>query len=148
MSQVSRYPISSEVYERCWEIFNKTLIGIKTSKDVDEIIGDLLTPTEKIMIAKRLSIAFLLTQGYEYREITKVLRVSFPTISMVNIGLKYGKNGYKKAVDRILKDENLKDFLNKTVQSLISPATKGKGSGSWRYLRSELEKKAKDKKPF
>ncbi len=148
MAQVSKYPISNEVYERCWEIFTKTLIGIKNSKDAEEIISDLLTPTERIMLAKRLSIALLLTQGYEYREITKVLRVSFPTISMVNLALKYGKNGYKKAVDRILRDEKLKEILNKTAQALITPATKGKGSGSWRYLRQELEKKTKDNKAF
>lgn len=148
MGQISKYPISKDVYERCWEIFAKTLIGIKTSKDVDEIISDLLTPTERIMVAKRLSIAFLLSQGYEYREIREVLRVSFPTISMVNLALRYGNNGYKKAVDRILKDERLKDILNKTVQTLISPATKGKGSGTWRYLKQELEKKSKDRKAF
>lgn len=148
MSQVSRYPISNEVFERCWEIFTKTLIGIRSSKDVDEIIGDLLTPTERIMIAKRLSIAFLLNQGYEYREISKVLRVSFPTISMVNIGLKYGKNGYKKAISRISSDEDLREFLNKTVQVLITTGTKGKGSGTWRYLKKELEKKSRDRKVF
>lgn len=148
MSQVSKYPISNEVYERCWEIFTKTLIGIRTSKDANEIVTDLLTPTERIMITKRLSTAFLLSEGYEYREISKVLRVSFPTISMVNTALKYGKNGYKKAVARILRDEDLKEFLNKTVQALITPATKGKGSGVWRYLKQELEKKSKNKKPF
>ena len=148
MSQVSRYPISEEAFDRCWEIFTRTLIGIKTSKDVEEIIGDLLTPTERIMVAKRLAIAYLLSQGYEYRQISKVLRVSFPTISMVNIGLKYGRNGYRKAVGRIQKDENLKELLNKTIQVLIAPGTVGKGSGTWRYLRNELQKKSRDQKPF
>lgn len=81
MAQVSRYPISKEIYDRCWEIFTKTLVGIRTSKDAEEIVSDLLTPTEKIMLVKRLSIALLLSKGYEYREIIKLLRVSFPTIA-------------------------------------------------------------------
>lgn len=148
MSQVSKYPISKDVYDRCWEIFTKTIISVRTSKDADEIIKDLLTPTERVMLTKRLAIAFLLSQGYEYREISKVLRVSFPTISMVNLGLKYGNNGYKKAVDRILKDEKLKEILNKTAQLLITPGTKGMGSGTWRYLKDELKKRSKDRKAF
>lgn len=148
MTQVSKYPISKDIYARCWEIFTKTLIGIKNSQDVDEIVSDLLTPTERIMLTKRLAIAFLLTEGYEYREIEKILHVSFQTIAMVNNALKYGNNGYRKAVDRISRDENLKEILNKAARVLISPATKGKGSGTWRYLKQELEKKSKDRKAF
>lgn len=148
MTQVSKYPISKDVYERCWEIFTKTLIGIKNSKDVDEIVSDLLTPTERIMLTKRLAIAFLLTEGYEYREIIKLLKVSFQTISSVNNSLQYGNNGYKKAVSRIRKDERLMDILNKTVQALITPATKSMAGGTWRYLKQELQKKSKDKKAF
>lgn len=148
MTQVSRYPISKDVYDRCWEIFTKTLIGIRNSKDADEIISDLLTPTERIMLTKRLAIAFLLTQGYEYREINKVLHVSFQTVASVNNALKYGNNGYNKAVSRIMSDERLKEILNKTVQALITPATIGVGGGSWRYLKRELQKNSKDRKAF
>ena len=148
MSQVSKYPVSNDIYERSWEIFTKTLIGIKNSKDANEIISDLLTPTERIMITKRLSIAFLLAQGYEYREIEKLLRVGFQTVASVSNALKYGNNGYKKAVNRILMDEKLKSILNKTAQAIIAPATKGMGSGSWRYLKQELQKQSKDRKPF
>ena len=148
MTQVSKYPISKEVYRRCWEIFVKTLISISNSKDADEIITDLLTPTERIMLTKRLAIAYLLTEGYRYREIEKILRVSFQTVAMVNNNLQYGSNGYKKAVGRIRRDEKIKEILNKTIQAVITPATKGMGSGAWRYLKHELQKKSKDRKVF
>ncbi len=148
MTQVSKYPISKEVYERCWEIFVKILIGIRNSSDASLLIKDLLTPTEKIMMVKRLAIALLLIQGYEYREIIKLLRVSFGTIAFVKLSLENGSGGYKKAIDKILKDEKLKEILNKTAQALIAPATKGKGSGTWRYLKQELEKKSKGRKSF
>lgn len=149
MAQVSKYPISENIYKRCWEILTKTLIGIKNTKDADEIIIDLLTPTERIMLVKRLSIAFLLNQGYEYREIEKILRVSFQTIASVNNTLKYGNSGYKKAIDNILKDEKLKEFFNQIAQKLVDlPAKSGAGSGTWKYLKQELQKSSKDKKPF
>lgn len=148
MGQVSKYPISKDIYDRSWEVFTKTLVGIRSAQDAEQIISDLLTPVERIMLVKRLAIAFLLEQGYEYREIRHLLKVSFPTISMVNIALKYGSNGYKKAVARILMDEKLKELLNKTAQALISPATRGKGGGVWRSLHGELKKTSKERKPF
>ena len=148
MPQVSKYPISKGVYARCWEIFAKTLINIKSSSDAELIVNDLLTPIERIMVSKRLAIAMLLKRGCEYQQIKEVLRVSSPTIAMVNNTLRFGSNGYNKAIENILLDENLKEFFNKTLQTLISPATKGKGGGTWRYLKKELEMKSKDKKPF
>ena len=147
MSQVSKYLISDNVYKRCWEIFAKTLIGIKDSKDFEIIVEDLFTPTERVMLAKRLSIALLLMQGYEYRSIAKVLRVSFPTITGVNMKLKYN-SGYKKTVGKILKDEQFVEYFNKIAQVVVSAGTVGKGSGVWRSLKRELENKSKDKKGF
>lgn len=148
MTQVSKYTISKDVYERCWEILVKILIEVRTPNDASLLIKDLLTPTEQIMVVKRLAIAMLLMQDYEYRDIIKLLRVSFGTIAFVKLSLDHGSGGYKKALNKILKDEKLRQILNKTVQSLITPATKGMGSGTWRYLKQELEKKSKDKKPF
>lgn len=148
MTQVSKYLISDKVYKRCWEIFAKTLIGIRNSKDFQVLVEDLFTPTERIMFAKRLSIAWLLMQGYEYREISKVLRVSAPTIANINMKLKYS-NGYKSAVNGILKDEKFVEYFNKVAQAVVGiGAVGGKGSGVWRSLKRELEKKSSDKKPF
>lgn len=149
MAQVSKYPISKDVYARCWEVFIRTLIGIRSSDDAKQVISDLLTPVEQIMVVKRLAIAMLLTQGYEYREISKLLRVSFPTISMVKRSLEYGSNGYKKAINRILKDEQIQEFFNQTVQQLLAlPARGGMGSGVYRYLKQELVKNSKTRKAF
>lgn len=149
MAQVSKYPISQDVYERCWEIFIKTLINIKNPPSAQQIIEGLLTPTEKIMLVKRLAIALLLEQGYEYREIAKILKVSLPTIATVSASLKYGSDGYKKAVIKILSDEKLREFFNQVAQKLVVlPAKSGMGSGTWRYLKQELEKSSKKKKPF
>ena len=149
MAQVSKYPISKDVYDRCWEIFAKTLVNIKNPDEAQEIINDLLTPTERIMLTKRMAIAMLLSQGYEYREVMKILKVSFPTISAVSNSLKFGGNGYKKAINNILKDEKMKEFFNQIAQNLVAiPAKSGAGSGAWKYLKQELHKSSKDKRPF
>lgn len=147
MTQVSKFIISDKVYKRCWDIFSKTLIGIRNSRDFEETVKDLFTPTEQIMFSKRISIALLLMQGYEYREISKLLRVSFPTISDINMKLKYS-NGYKEIVNKILRDEKFIELFNSLAKGIVSAgAIGGKGSGVWRSLKRELENKSKEK-PF
>ncbi len=149
MGQVSKYPVSSQVYKRCWEIFTKTLINIKNEDDAKLIINDLLTPVERIMLVKRLAIATLLKQGFPYREISKIIRVSLPTISSVNSSLRFGEGGYNKVLDRILKNEEFIEDFRKIVHGIVSVgAIGGKGSHPWRYLKRELEKNSKNKKPF
>jgi len=150
MAQVSKYPISKEIYDRIFEIFIRTLIKIKDRAEAEEFTSSLLSPVERIMLAKRLAIAFLLEKGYEYRQIQKVLRVSLPTISSVSIIRKYGGEGYKKVINKIIQEEKINDLLEKSVLSILDfPSKATKGSGAWRYLKQELEKeKKKNKKAF
>jgi len=150
MTQVSKYPISKKVADRIFEVFLKTLVEIKSNKEADEFISDLLTPTEKIMLAKRLAIAFLLEKNYDYRTIQKIIRVSAPTITSVNNARKYGSEGYKKLVEKIIKEEKLISFFDETVEKLLSiPSELEKGSGTWSYLKEQVKnRKWKNKKAF
>ncbi len=150
MTQVSRYPISTKVADRIFEVFLKTLVEIKNNKEADQFISDLLTPTEKIMLAKRLAIAFLLEKGYDYRTIQKIIRVSSPTIASVNTARKYGSEGYKRLVSKIIREEKLISFFDETIEKLLSkPSELEKGSGSWSYLRDKAkDREYKNKKAF
>lgn len=149
MSQVSKYPISEKVYLRCWEIFVKSLAKFKSNSDTELLINDLFTPTERIMLAKRLAIASLLMKGFQCREIKSVLKVSATTIAMINKNLFFGNGGMKKIIENILKDEKLGEQLNQIAQSLLSlPANASKGGEIYRYLKSELKNSPSTKRPF
>lgn len=150
MPQVSKYPISKMVADRIFEVFIKTLVTVKDKSEADDFADDLFSPTEKIMLAKRLAIAFLLIKGYQYREISKVLRVSLSTIASVNLSLNHGKGSYRKILDRITREENLEEFFGKIVEKLLSlPAVSPKGGGAWRYLRDEVRRaRRKNRKAF
>lgn len=146
MAQVSKYPISKDVADRIFDVFIKSLIKVKNSRDAHNLANDLFSPVERIMLAKRLSIAFLLMKGYEYREISKLLRVSLTTIASVNSSLRYGHDGYKTILERIAKEENLEEFfLNVAEKSLTLPAKAPTGGGSWRYLLEEVRKSQRKK---
>lgn len=149
MPQVSKYPISKDVYERIYDIFLKTIVDLKAKEEIDSFLKEFLSPTEQVMLAKRLAIAFLLAKGYDYRSTAKVLRVSTGTVGNVGIAYKYGE-GYKKVVNRLLKDEKLVAFWQNVGEKILNliPDNISKGR-EWVYLKQELRKrKYKERKPF
>ena len=146
MAQVSKYPISKDIADRIFDIFIKTLLKIQNPQDAQNLTNDLFSPTEKIMLAKRLAIAFLLMKNYQYREISKLLRVSVATVASVNISHKYGSGGYKTILERIAKEEKLEEFFLGIAEQLLKlPASVSKGGGNWRYLLEEVRKSKRKK---
>lgn len=147
MAQVSKYQVSASVYKRIAEILLKTLAKIRTHEEAELFLNDLLTPTEKIMLAKRLSIAFLLEKGYDFRTIVSTLKVSSSTIASVNIKRKYGSKGYRLMIQKLMDEENVKKFLEDIGIALGKAFGHGSKSAGWYHLRRELEEKQKSK-PF
>jgi len=146
MTQVSNHPISKAVADRIFDVFAKTLIGLKAKSDVDDFVDDLFSPTEKIMFSKRIAIAFLLMKGYSYRDINKLLRVSTSTIGAIGLSLKHGKGGYDRIINKIAKEEKLEDFFKAMVEKILSaPASSPTGGSVWRYLRDEVKRSRDDK---
>lgn len=150
MTQVSKYPVSKNIADRIFEIFLKTLVEIKNRDEADEFISSLLTPTEKIMLAKRLAIAFLLEKNYDYRTIRNVIKVSASTIASVNSIRLYGSEGYKKQISKIIEEEELIGLLEESVNKVLSaPSSLERGKGTWTYLKQVSERrKGKNKKAF
>lgn len=144
MAQVSRYPIHKDVEKRIFEVFKDTIAHLKSSDDIDSFLEDFLSPVEKIMLAKRLSIAVLLVKGYRYPSIATILRVTPSTIASVSINLKYAGTGYKKAVEKILRDEKIDAFWEK-IEDFLANIPPSKGS-DWKYHKREYYRKKKDKR--
>lgn len=150
MSQISKYPISKQVSDRIFEIFLNTFVNIKSKEEADEFISDLLTPTEKIMLAKRLAIAFLLEKNYDYRTIQKLIRVSTGTIASVNLSLHHGSTGYKKLISKIVKEEKITGIFETSIIKILSaPAALERGRETWTYLKRKAEEqKQRNRKSF
>lgn len=73
MTRVNKKNIGQELREKAWKRF-----------DADKF----LTPSEKILIEKRLLISLLLDRGLSYRKIGEMLDVTRVTISFVKRHLK------------------------------------------------------------
>lgn len=141
MPQITKYPTSSTVDDRIFEVFIKSFVSLRVKDSAADFINDLFSPTEKVMLTKRIAIALLLLRDYQYRDISKILRVSVATISTVNISLKHGKGSYKKILDKIMREEKMEEFFQKTIEAIISvPAKSSKGGTLYRYLKQEIKK--------
>jgi TrpR-related protein YerC/YecD len=105
MPKVSRIKLdphrSKTILNRFWDAI--TLIENKS--ETIPFLKDLLTPIEQIMLAKRLSIALMLKQGYNYEQISAYLKTTPGTIASVNRSLNFGNFGYLKILQRIHKLE-------------------------------------------
>lgn len=147
MTQVSKYPITKDIEARIFEILFKVIGDLKNSAEIEEFFNEFLSPVERIMLAKRLSIAVLLAKGYDYEAIRKTLRVSPPTISRVALSLKYMGKGYRKVVQKLLGEEEIGEFFQK-IEDVILDNVPPKGQ-NWSYWRKEREvQKRSRSKPF
>ena len=123
MPQISKRKLTSKTEVRLFEIFWETISELKGSMAVEEFLTDLLTPTEKIMLSKRLAIAVMLLKGYGYESIEDGLKVTSGTISSISLWLKHSGSGYRKVVEKLAKKEKVQELLDgfEYVIELLKP---------------------------
>lgn len=147
MTQVSKIPLRKEIEKRIFEIFLTCLAKVRFKDEVDKFVQDLLSPTEQLMLAKRLSIAFLLHKGYDQRSICRILKVSLSTINRVSLKLQLAGEGYQKVIKEIIRDEKFDEFwqrLDDFISDIVPP--KGRNWSQWRQERWRA--KIARQKPF
>lgn len=119
MTKVSRRIVNKELEKHIFEVFIKTIVDLKNEKEVADFLEDLLSPTEKIMLVKRLAIAILLAKDYTYDAIDETLKVSRPTIMNVSYWLKHGKSGYRRVIERIVNNQKKEAFMDNIEELLL-----------------------------
>lgn len=144
MSQVSRRFLKPEISSRLHDLLLETVVACSSKIETAEFLDDLLSPTEKIMLAKRLAIAYLLSKKLPYRTIAQTLKVSISTIGNIALMLKIQGKGFRKAVDKIMKNEKWKLFYQELGDTVIKLIGKGKG-GNWRATNSILHQRKQDR---
>lgn len=119
MTQVSGIRMEKDTEERMYKIFWSSIADLKKMEDVEAFLSELLTRTEKIMLAKRVAIATLLMRGHDYRSISFLLKVSFTTIFRVKASLEQSEEGYRKVIEKMLRKEAWKELLKGFEKTLL-----------------------------
>jgi len=144
MAQVSKYPLRKEVYDQIEVLFIETLANLTDKRILQDFLYDFLSPTEKIVLVKRLAIYILLGKGYKYEQIKAILHVSAPTIASANISYKYLGKGSKEVINKLIRDEKVSLLFYSLTEALTGElANVRKGSSAWKYLHKEVKKNHK-----
>lgn len=146
MAQISKRLLNKKVSHRIFEIFTEVISTLNKPTDIQDFLDDLLSPTEKIMLAKRLTIAYLLLKGYKQRSICSILKVSLSTVNKVSTNLQTKGRGYKEVIGKLFTKNKLNQILDKLDTYLFEllPPTPGT-NWSERKRRFYEEKKQKRK---
>jgi len=113
MPQLSKKPLLKEVKEKILNTLFDSIISIGRKNVVKDFIDDLLTPTEKVMLAKRLAAAYFLKKGCGYKFISEILKLSPTTINTIQRELLKNGNGYKAVFLLISKTSKLEELIEK-----------------------------------
>ena len=89
------------------------------NRAIAAFLENLLTSTERVMIAKRLAVALLLLRGYEYRVICSLLKMSHVTVNHVKREIEKGGGGYQLASRLVGRDPGVEEILKKISRLLV-----------------------------
>ncbi len=148
MSQVSKKYLSDKVYARMFEIFVSSIISVNKKDKAEKFLNDLLTNTEKIMLAKRLSIAFLILKGYDYEDIKYLLKVSTSTVWNIKHWLEKHGEGYKTILKEFMKQEDSKRSIENFFDFLEDLFPLSYGTNWSAFRRAQWQKRHAREKPF
>ena len=140
MVRNSRFVLSEDLLEKLFDLFFE-VVGNKSSKDeFRKIFIDLLTPAERIMLAKRVAIIYLLMKKIEYYNICDRLKVSPTTVAKYAL-LMEKSEGIVPTFKQIVKIDKVKIFLEEIFNNIFAP---GKVGINWKIAwenKINLEKK-------
>ena len=148
MSQVSKKHVDNKVFERIFEIFVDLLIVVNNSEKAELFLNSLLTKTEKIVLSKRLSIAFLLANEYSADHIIYLLKVSRQTVWTVKNWLDGDGKDFLKIINEIKNNKKNKITMKKfflMIEEVLTPMY----TSDWgRLQRRKRQQEYLEQKPF
>ena len=116
MTQISKRVLEKQIERKVFESFWILLAKTTNQHDVELFFSDFFTKNEKVNFAKRLSIAILLSDGYEWRSVAETLKVSLDTVGRVAV--KMENPGWQFFVKKLKQVEDWQKFWHEVEFNL------------------------------
>ncbi len=135
MAYVSKKKPKQHVIDAMSEQLLMSVVHARTKKDAVALLTELLSETERTMLAKRFAVIAMLARNYSFTQIEGLLKMSPDTVvrlwkKMKNGEyerlLRYARNNPKK-----FEEETFLDLLEKLLQAGMPP----RGRGRWKWLK-------------
>lgn len=129
MTHISRQFLTGDAEEKLIRVMIDTLCVKGTPARRRKIARELLTGTERLMLAKRLTIICLLGEGVSFEQISKQLKVSPSTPPRLWEAMQRGK--FKTTIQSIHKDKLSTKTLG-LIDALLFP--RGRHAPRWKFI--------------
>lgn len=110
----------------------ETIYNLNTKNSINYFLGELLTYSEKVVLAKRFSIIFMLYEKMSWYRIHKVLNVSIATIR--KMAIKIDLEEYENILEIVKQKKNRKTFWTEMDIVLRMGMPPIVGKGRWKFL--------------
>ncbi len=128
--------ISDEERIKYLDTLYTTISSLKSKEEIKNLLKDLLTESERIMIGRRILIAQYLLKDYSYAQIIAELKVGPDTIMRVHRWLDDEVKGYERAVQELEKT-----MLTRKNSKTLTPPSIGKKYPARHLLMNLLKNK-------
>ena len=139
MGRVSEKKVKKEFFLKITDQLFDYIVVVRTKSESKQFLNQFLTPSEKIMFAKRLALVVMLKRGYSFTAIRETLKMSESTITKFWKLLRQNKFSFISEVK--LKKKKNKEFwagLEKIIRAGLPPH----GRGRWAHVYRLLENRA------
>lgn len=121
MIRISKFKLRDGVLEKVFDLFFKVVGERNSRKEFNDIIENLLTPVERIMIAKRIGVMYLILRKIDQRSISDTLKVSTATVSRCSLIISRN-NHFKKSLQKIARNKKISLLFVDIFNAFRSPS--------------------------
>lgn len=139
----SKRNISEKILLRIYQLFFEVFSRSRSHKSFLHLLDDVLTPAEKIMIAKRIGILYLVIKEIDQKSISDILKVSTSTVSIYAVQFYKRNTEIVSTIKAMLFKEKVLGFMEDIFADLyIQPGFKiGHYKLKWEHEKKKQERK-------
>ena len=131
MPHVSKKKLKKKIFIKIGEQLSDTIAKANSARELRWVFKELITPTERIMLAKRLAIMLMLEKGYSFNIIQRTLKVTPQTI--VRFWKITKQSSYKPVIKEISANKTKSSFWQE-LEELILLGMPPRGR-QWQLMR-------------
>lgn len=118
MPHLSKKGLRRKIFKRVSQDLIVLISGLKSRREIKTFLTELLTPTERVMFAKRLAIIFMLKKNYSFETVWRTLKVSPSTVARFWKQVK--TQSFHTISSQIKKERAKEEFWNSLERLLLA----------------------------
>ena len=140
MPHISQKRVKKEIFLRMNDRFIRSLMDLTERKNARAFFKELLTPTEQIMLAKRLAAVLMLQQNFSFYRVERTLKISPSTAARLWRKLHAGEFS---GITALTKQGKSAQAFWTEIAAVIRAGMPPMGRGRWKWfyeMRDQHEK--------